>query len=79
MKPADYAWAILAAAVLGYEITAATRRDWELLSEAADRYRRRRPILTHLTVAYLGAHLLRRWPARLDPLHRLALKLGTLR
>lgn len=72
MKPADRAWLGLAAAVLAYEITAAARADWELLSEAADRYRRRRPILTHLTVSYLAAHLLRRWPARLDPLHRLA-------
>lgn len=77
MKPADWAWTALAAAVIGYEITAAGRADWELLSEAADRYRRRRPILTHLAVAYLGAHLLRRWPARIDPLHRMAVTLGS--
>lgn len=72
MKPADRAWLTLLAAVIGYETAAAIRPDWELLSEAADRYRRRRPILTHLTVGYLAAHLLRRWPARYDPLHRLA-------
>lgn len=77
MKPADYAWATLAVAVLAYEAAAATQRDWELLSEAADRYRRRRPILTHLTVGYLAAHLLRRWPARYDPLHRLATRSRT--
>lgn len=71
MRPADRAWATLAAAVLAYEITAGIRR-WELLSEAADRYRTARPVTTHATVLYLAGHLLRRWPPRLDPLHRLA-------
>lgn len=75
MKPADRAWLALLAAVVGYEAAAAVQ-GWELLSEAADRYRRRRPVLTHVAVAYLGAHLLRRWPARIDPLHRIAVKLG---
>jgi len=77
MKPADYAWIALAAAVLGYEIAAASRRDWELLSEAADRHRRSHPIATHLAVIYIGGHLLRRWPARIDPLHRMAIRLGS--
>lgn len=72
MKPADIAWIAVAAAIVGYEVAAATRRDWELLSEAADRYRAGHPIATHLTVIYLAGHLLRRWPARIDPLHRLA-------
>lgn len=71
MKPADRAWIALAAAVLAYEIAAGIRR-WELLSEAADRYRRSRPIATHATVLYLAGHLLRRWPASADPLHRIA-------
>ena len=71
MAPADKAWATLGAAILVYEITAVVR-GWELLSEAADRYRRRRPMATHLTVLYLAGHLLRRWPPRADPLHRLA-------
>lgn len=78
MKPADYAWVALAVAVLGYEIAAASRRDWELLSEAADRYRAGHPVVSHLAVIYLGAHLLRRWPVRWDPLHRMAAKLGSL-
>ncbi|WP_293311787.1 hypothetical protein [Mycolicibacterium sp.] len=46
MRHGDYAWLALAAAILGYElaaadrhrrrhpVAAATRRDWELLSEA---------------------------------------------
>lgn len=72
MRPADYAWLAIGAAVIGYEIAAATRRDWELLSEAADRYRRTRPVATHLGVIYLAGHLLRRWPARIDPLHQMA-------
>lgn len=76
MKPADTAWLALAAAILGYEIVAATRRDWELLSEAADRHRDRHPVATHLLVLYLAGHLTRRWPARYDPLHRLAVWIG---
>ena len=77
MNPADIAWLALAAAVLGYEISAATRRDWELLSEAADRYRAGHPVLTHLTVFYLAAHLTRLMPKRIDPLHRLAQRLAS--
>lgn len=76
MKPADKAWLGLAVAVFCYEIGAATRPDWELLSEAADRYRRRHPVLIHVAVIYLAGHLLRRWPARYDPLHRLAIWLS---
>lgn len=72
MKPADWAWTALAASILGYEIAAATRRDWELLSEAADRYRAGHPVLTHLTVFYLAAHLTRLIPKPIDPLHLLA-------
>ena len=75
MKPADRAWVTIGAGVLAYEVVAGLRR-WELLSEAADRYRRRRPLLTHLTVLYLSGHLLRRWPRRADPLHQLARRIG---
>ena len=77
MRPGDYAWLALAAAVLGYEIAAATRRDWDLLSEAAARYRAGHPVITHLTVVYLAGHLTRRWPARVDPLHRMARRLAS--
>ena len=71
-KHADLAWLALAGVVATYEVTAMARRDWELLSEAADRYRAGHPVATHVMVVYLAGHLLRRWPARLDPLHRLA-------
>ena len=77
MRPGDYAWLALAAAVLGYEIAAATRRDWDLLSEAADRYLAGHPVITHLTVVYLAGHQTRRWPARVDPLHRMARRLAS--
>ena len=77
MNPADVAWLVLAAAILGYEITAATRRDWELLSEAADRYRAGHPVLTHLTVFYVAAHLTRMVPKRIDPLHQIAVRLAS--
>jgi len=72
MKPADWAWASIAAGVLGYEIHASRRRhDWELLSEAVDRYRNRHRLATNLTIIYLAAHLVRVVPSRIDPLHRL--------
>ena len=69
--PADRAWVALAVAVSSYEIVALAR-GWDLLSEACDRYRRGRPVATHLCVGYLALHLLRRWPARADPLALLA-------
>lgn len=65
--PADRAWLSLAVAVSAYEL-AALARGWDLLSEACDRYRANRPVLTHLAVGYLALHLLRRWPSRADPL-----------
>lgn len=71
MKAADWAWMGVAAGVVAYEIRAA-RLDWELLSEAADRYRRAHPIATDATICYLALHLLRAIPPRWDPLHRLA-------
>ena len=81
MKPADRAWIGLAAAVTTYEV-AASRRDWELLSEAMDRYRgegRLRDdfdqavrLAIDAAIIYLALHLRRRWPARLDPLGLLA-------
>lgn len=72
MRPADAAWLALFAAVTAYEIAAVGRHEWELLSEAVDRYRRRHPVLVPVTVCYLAGHLTRTWPARIDPLHRLA-------
>jgi len=75
-KPSDIAWVGIGLGVLAYELAAATRRDWELLSEAADRYRAGHPVLTHLTVAYVAGHLLRRWPRRADPLSWLAAQVG---
>lgn len=76
MRPADRAWLALFVFVVAYEAAAALRHDWELLSEAADRHRQDRPVLTHATVLYFAGHLLRRWPARLDPLHQLAERLA---
>ena len=77
MKPADWAWAGLAAGVLGYEAWASSRRhDWELLSEACDRYRTRHPLIVYGVVGYLAAHLTRLLPRRLDPLAILSARLG---
>lgn len=73
MKAGDRAWLVLAVGVIGYEIAAPTD---ELLSQACDRYRRRRPVTTYTIIVYLACHLTRVWPQRIDPLTRLANRLG---
>ena len=73
LRAGDWGWISLAVGVVGYEVAASQRRhDWELLSEACDRYRIRYPVATNLTIAYLAAHLLRVMPQRIDPLYILA-------
>lgn len=69
MSHHDWAWISIAVGVITYEIMAP---PGQLLSEAIDKYRGRHPWVTVLAVTYLATHLLRVWPARLDPLHRLA-------
>lgn len=73
MRHSDVAWLSLAAAILAYEIAAPRG---ELLSEAVDRYRSRHPLITLGAIAYLTGHLARLWPRRVDPLHRLAGRVG---
>lgn len=73
LHPADWAWISVGVAVLAYEAIAA-RREWELLSEACDRYRQNHPVLTVGAVGYLAAHLTRLIPKPLDPLHVVAAK-----
>ena len=72
-RPADIAWSSLAALIVAYE---ACSPPGELLSEACDRYRQRHPIITNGIIVYIAAHLMRRWPPRIDPLHHLANRLG---
>jgi hypothetical protein len=69
MKPSDYAWLTISVGIITYEIKSP---PGELLSQAVDRYRRRHPIATDIAIIYIAAHLLRRWPQRIDPLHRIA-------
>lgn len=76
MRAADRAWLTLAAGITVYEVLACRRPGWELLSQAADRHRARHPWAVHVAAIYLAAHLTRRWPARVDPLHRLASRLS---
>jgi hypothetical protein len=68
----DYAWLCIAAGVAVYE---ACSPPGELLSEAADRYRERHPLITDALIVYVAAHLLRRWPSKFDPLHQMAVRL----
>lgn len=72
MRPSDCAWVTITAGVVVYEVIAAARSDWELLSEAVDRYRDSRLVATDLAVIYVAGHLLRVWPRKLDPLTVLA-------
>lgn len=72
-RPADYAWMTLAAGVLAWDLLCPPD---ELLSQAMDRYRRTRPLFTHLAVGYVALHLLRRWPRQADPLYQVANRLG---
>lgn len=74
LRAGDWAWLGLTAAVVTYEAAASSRRDWELLSEAVDRYRIRHPVVVSATIAYLAAHLTRVMPATLDPLHRIGVR-----
>lgn len=71
MKPADWAWVGIGVTVLAYEAVAA-RKEWELLSEAVDKYRAAHPWVTVGLVGYLAAHLTRLIPKPLDPLHVVA-------
>ncbi len=75
MRPADWAWVGVGVAVLTYEAIAA-RSEWELLSEAVDRYREAHPWLTVGVVGYLAAHLTRLIPRPLDPLHVVGTRLS---
>lgn len=79
MRPADRAWLAILGGGAVYEAVAFIRRDWELLSAAFDRYRAARPVVTHVGVIILALHLLRRIPARLDPLGRLTDALRQIR
>ena len=76
MKPADWAWVGVGVTILAYEAVAAGRRDFELLSEAMDRYRQSHPIACDLTIFYLAGHLTRMIPKRLDPIYLLTSRLA---
>jgi hypothetical protein len=64
MRAADRAWAALAVAILGYEVSAPRG---ELMSEGCDRYLQARPWLTRAVVCVTAAHLLNVLPPRADP------------
>ena len=72
-RPADIAWSSLAALIVAYE---ACSPPGELLSEGMQRYRQRHPIIADAAIIYIAAHLMRKWPRPIDPLHRLATRLG---
>jgi hypothetical protein len=68
LQPSDLAWITLAAGVLTYEVYCPTG---QLLSDAADRYRTRRPLLINLVVLTVASHLVRLTPRPIDPIHHM--------
>lgn len=81
-RKADRGWVGLAAYVVGHNVRAAGRGD-EMLSQAADRYLERHPVLTHLVVGAVALHILNRLPDWADPLgvamNTMARMIGPLR
>lgn len=73
MRHGDLAWLALAALILAYEALAPEN---ELLSEAMDRYRQQHPVITTCGIALVAGHLARWLPARIDPLHQLAVRIA---
>lgn len=59
----ETAWLAIAGAVILHE--AICHQD-QLLSDAADRYRTKHPLIVHAFVLATAAHLLRRIPRQLD-------------
>ncbi|MGQ9348972.1 DUF7427 family protein [Mycolicibacterium gilvum] len=68
MRPANRAWLVLAAGVIGYEIAAA---PGELLSEAADDWMLSHPWLTRAVAFSLASHICNAIPDTCDPIHHL--------
>lgn len=73
MKPGDWAWIGLGVYVLVWDRFCP---PGQLLSQRMDVYRAVEPVVTYSVFAYVVGHLTRKWPARVDPLTRLAIWLG---
>ncbi|AXH67902.1 hypothetical protein SEA_CHASER_96 [Mycobacterium phage Chaser] len=75
MKPSDFAWLALAIGIISYEVAAP---PGELMSEGWDRYLQRFPVTARVFPLLLTLHVINALPDRYDPVHRLAVWLGTL-
>lgn len=73
MRVGDWAWLVLVALVVGYEVFAP---PGQLLSQMMDTYRHSFPVTINLLVLYFAGHLTRVWPPHLDPLSVLGTWLG---
>ncbi|SKT46134.1 DUF7427 family protein [Mycobacteroides abscessus] len=67
MKPADYAWSVMLALIVAYEIAAPVN---ELLSEGWDRYLVSRPVTARVVPVVLALHLINALPRSVDPVSR---------
>ena len=73
----NLAWMLLAAGVVGYNVSAVG--DGQMLSEQADRWIEKHPILVRLAIALVAAHVANLAPSRLDPIHSFFLAVRRLR
>ena len=64
LRQGDIGWLLIAGTVVAIDLAVT---DGETLSEAADRYLERRPILTHVVALVTVAHLLNMLPVSADP------------
>jgi hypothetical protein len=68
LRGGDWAWITLGVGILTYQLLA---HEDEMMSDAADRYRRAQPAITYGVILAVALHLARKIPQQLDVLHQL--------
>lgn len=66
LAPGELAWATLGLGVVAYN---SLTSDGQMLSEQADRWVERHPILTRTIVGVVAAHVANAAPSKYDPIH----------
>lgn len=66
LAPGELAWATLGLGVVAYN---SMTSEGQMLSEQADRWVDRHPILTRTIVGVVAAHVANAAPAKYDPIH----------
>jgi hypothetical protein len=66
LAPGELAWATLGLGVIAYN---SLTSEGQMLSEQADRWVDRHPVLTRTIVGVVAAHVANAAPAKYDPIH----------